>query len=236
MIKLFGSSAIVSRELPIDFKYEFTQTAKTNGWLAGDSTYKSAEDFVGDEESTEESTEDSTEEELVPNDSIWVAATVSERSSLIRSMGIKDMQAEGYAKTSGLTDVQLYSETQNEFVMIASMNPLYSAEDEPTLSVADVDKATVIEAIERLCGKMKSTTDGKTIVKTKIESNGTTTKKDNNCANAYNKIVLVIPEDEGLKALIEAAISEAETNGVTFEVIASYGKGANKVPGMSGGE
>ena len=52
--------------------------------------------------------------------------------------------------------------------------------------------------------------------------------KTHNCGGAKNKIVLVIPEDEGLKEKIEKVIADADTRGVTIEVVPSYGKGASK--------
>lgn len=208
--------------LPIDFEYEFRQTAITNGWLAGEATYKSEPEYIEDP----------------LNNSIWVTATVSERSRLIRSMGIDDLLEEGYQKTSGLTDVQLYNPTKNEFVMIASMNPLYSPADEETIEVEDINKDAVKESLERLCGKINSTTDGRDTVNTKIEENGNTTKKENSCINASNKIVLVIPEDDGLQELFQEIINEMDTKGVTFELITSYGSGKNKLTTESetGGE
>lgn len=39
---------------------------------------------------------------------------------------------------------------------------------------------------------------------------------------------MVIPEDEGLKEKIEKVIADADTRGVTIEVVPSYGKGASK--------
>lgn len=215
--------------LPIDFEYEFTQTAITNGWLCGDSSYKSAEDFVNSEESGNKNAEEIGE--LVANNSIWNTATVSERSSLIRNLAIKDLQAEGYEKTSGLTDVQLYNKAKNEFVMIASMNPLYSAPDAETLTVSDIDEAAVKEGIERLCGKIASTTDGRTEIKTKKQADGKTNTHD--CTKASKKIILVIPEDEGLVGEVQAIINGVNTRGVTIELVPDYGKGANKVPGTN---
>ena len=38
----------------------------------------------------------------------------------------------------------------------------------------------------------------------------------------------IIPEDEGLKEKIEKVIADADTRGVTIEVVPSYGKGASK--------
>lgn len=193
--------------LPIDFSFHFNQTAITNGWLAGEQSFQSATKYI-------------------ENNTLWTNATISERSSFIRHMVIEDMKQEGYEKTSGLTDVQLYNHEKNEFVMISSMNPLWSGDGQDTLTLKDLDDVALQNNIEMLCGKIKSTTDGVNKVTTKIEKDGTTTKSENDCSGATNKVILVIPEDEGLKDKIESIIANANTNGVTIEVVPSYGNGA----------
>lgn len=195
--------------LPLDFKFHFHQRAATHGWLCGEVSFKSVAQYSN-------------------TDSIWTNKTVQERVSDIRSKEIADMLLEGYQKTSGLTDVQLYNPETNEFVMISSMNPLYSPEGEPALSVSDLNADTLKASIETLCGKMNSTTDGLTTVKTKTETNGQTTKTDNDCSNASNTIVLVIPEDPGLQEAMEKIIAESNTNGVNIVLQPDYGNGANQ--------
>ena len=205
--------------LPIDFQFHFHHKAVTHGWLAGESTYKGSTKYI-------------------ENDTLWTKATVQERASLIRHMVIADMKKEGYKKTAGLTDVPLYSEDKNEFIMISSMNPLYSPGDEDPKTLEDLSPEALREAIERLCGKMKSTTDGLTEVEVKAEKDGQAKNEKKNCGGASNKIILVIPEDEGLKERIEEAIKEANTRGVTIEVVPSYGNGANATaaPQNQGGQ
>lgn len=208
--------------LPIDFSFHFSQSAVTHGWLTGETSHTTAEDYQADEEAEE--TEPGT---LKENDSIWVKATVSERTSMIRHMVIKDMGDLGYKKTSGLTDVQLYSPTDNEFVMISSMNPLWSAPEEPPKTVADLDDAILKESLQKLCAKAASTTEPVTKATVKNQTNGTTTKSEHDCTGATTKIVLVIPEDDGLKEKMESLLSEIETYGVTVELEPSFGKGAH---------
>lgn len=53
--------------------------------------------------------------------------------------------------------------------MISSMNPLYSSADEDVKTLDDLDSAALKESIERLCGKMTSTTDGLSSVDVKTE-------------------------------------------------------------------
>lgn len=204
--------------LLIDFKFHFNQTARTNGWMAGEVSFKTAEQYKD-------------------NNTLWTQSTVQERASLIRHLVIADKEDEGYEKTAGLTDVQLYNSSTNEFAMISSMNPLYSSSEEEPLTLDDLDDEALKLQIERLCAKMKSTTDGVDSITTKrTDKNGQVIKTDNNCAGATNRIILIIPEDSGLKEKIESIISEANTSGVTIEVNASFGTGVNKISDNDGGE
>jgi len=193
--------------LPIDFTFHFNQTAVTHGWLAGENSYRTIQDVL----------------ETVANENIWNYGTTHERSDLIRHQGIEEMKGEGYEKTKGLTDVPLYNSEKNEFMAIYSMNPLYSPEGEGTKTLNDINKNVIKEQIEYICGSIKSTTDGRKTIQTKDAANQ---KKEYDCTNASNKIILVIPEDEGLKEYIQAVIDEAECRGVTIELQTGYGKGA----------
>lgn len=194
--------------LNLKVKFHFNQSAVTHGWLAGESSYRSSSEFI-------------------QNNNVWTESTLHERSELIRHQGIADLKDEGYQQTQGLTDVQLYNPDTNEFVMISSMNPLYSAKGEDSLTLDDLDDDALREAIERLCGKMDSTTNGLDSVTTKQKgSDGSTTRETYDCSGASNKIVLVIPEDPGLKEKIEEIIASSNTRGVEIEIQTGYGNGA----------
>lgn len=196
--------------LPLDFTFHFNQTAKTNGWLAGDISYKGSSEYV-------------------ENDTLWIKATVGERVSLIRSMVMKNLEKEGYQRVSAMTNVHMYNPTENEFVTISSMNPLYSAPDEDPMTIEMINKEEIKNSIESLCGKMWSVTEGETKAITKVEQDGSKVKKEHNCTNAKTKVVLVIPEDSGLKEYMESVIAECNTRGVVIELVPSYGTGVNKV-------
>lgn len=197
--------------LPLDFTFHFNQTAVTHGWFSGESTFKSTEDYGVESK----------------NSTLWTDATVQERASLIRHMVIEDMQDEGYNKTCGLTDVQLYNAEKNEFVMISSMNPLWSGDGEDTKTLDDLSDVALQNYIETLCSKALSTTQNVDTITTKSTgSDGTTKKEEHDCSGASTKIVLVIPEDQGLKEKIEEIIAQSDTRGVTIEVEPSYGNGA----------
>ena len=95
-------------------------------------------------------------------------------------------------------------------------------------SVDDLSTEAIKMSIERLCGKMKSTTDGLKTVETKTTKDGVTTKTSNDCSGASNKVILVIPEDTGLKEKMEEIIKLSDTKGVSIELVQSYGNGASK--------
>lgn len=200
--------------LPIDFSFHFTQSAVTHGWLAGEDSYRSPKKLEDSKNDTK-------------NDTIWNNMTIAERSEFIRHQGIKNLETEGYEKTKKFTDVPLYNPTKDEFVAIFSMNPLYSKEGEDTLTLDDISETAIVTNIEQLCGKINSTTVGKKTVDTEIEkSDGGIEKKSYDCTNASNKIIIVVPEDPGLKEKIKSYVDKAKTSGVTVEIQASYGNGA----------
>ena len=196
--------------LPIDFSFHFRQSAVTHGWLAGEASYQTSTDYS-------------------ETQSIWTEMTVEERADLIRHMGIRDLQGEGYKKVSGFDNVQMYHPEKNEFVTISSMNPLWSAEGETPLTVDSLDDAVLQESIERLCAQMEGTTSSATQVTVKTEENGETKKTEHNCSGASNKIILVIPQDAGLQEKLQSILDNANTHGVTVELNSSYGNGASAV-------
>lgn len=190
--------------LPLDFSFTFNQTAVTHGWLSGSDSYRS-------------------NSVITENKTTWTELSVTERASLIRHEEIDKLLEEGYYKTKGLTDVQMYNEETNEFVMISSMNPLYSGDGEQTKSLDDIDEEAIQKSVELLCGKIKSTTvnvDNVTVQKGDKKENVT-------CSGASNKVIIVVPEDEGLKDKIQSIVDKANKNGVVVEVKVGYGNGAS---------
>ena len=194
--------------LPLDFSFHFEQTAITQGWLCGEVSFQSATDYT-------------------TNNNIWTESTVNERARLVRHLVIADMEAEGYQSVSGFTNIHMYNKDKNQFLMISSMNPLYSSEGESAKTLNDIDETAIKNSIELLCGKMKSSTDGETSVTTKTTADdGSTTKTTHDCTKASNKIILVIPEDAGLKKKLEDIIAKADTKEVEIELQPSFGNGA----------
>ncbi len=198
--------------LPIDFAFHFNQTAITHGWLNGEDSYRTTLEVIESEDT----------------DSIWVHGSISERSSLIRKQGIKELIDEGYDQVAmdSFSDIHAYSPSKNEFAAIHSSNPLYSAEGEATLTLDDINEDVEREKIEEWCSGAAETASSVDKVYTKKTENGTTTKTLNDCTDATVKVIIVIPEDEGLKEKYQAIVDSANTHGVTVELVTSYGNGA----------
>ncbi|MBQ9975816.1 MAG: hypothetical protein IJP16_04835 [Clostridia bacterium] len=197
--------------LPIDATFTFSQTAITHGWLAGENSYRTLKEVLGEES----------------NVNIWTKGTLSERTDLIRHQGVKELEKEGYSKVTGASyqDIQLYNATTNEFAAVHSMNPLYSAEGAPSLTLDDINESVIQSQIETLCSGISDTAASLTSVQVK-KSDGSKDPNAKPCANATSRIVLVIPQDEGLQEKIQTIIDKSNTQGVTVELVSNYGNGA----------
>ena len=207
--------------LPIPFEFHFTQTAVTKGWLQGDGTASG-------------STPQQKLENIVSTrgNSVWNAATGSEREKLIRSMGIDSLKDEGYYGVSGQTYIHAYDSSTNTFAMIRSYNPLASVD-----SVSKVDKAEIRKYLENVQGQMVSNTDNiHTIKIKKQDANGNLKTEEVNCSGTnVKKVIVVIPEDEGLQEIFTQVISEMGSS-VQFEIQPGYGKvfTTNETPATEG--
>ncbi len=212
--------------LPINFSFHFNQTAVTHGWLAGEESYRTTKQAL----------------EKTENNNIWTNATIKERADLIRHQGIMDYLDDGYVQVSGKSfqDVQVYNPNTNEFVVFNSMDPLYSAEGERALTLDDINDEVIKNQIEYLCAGIDDTVNRLDTIETKTTgANGDTIKETYNCSNASKKVVLTIPEDEGLSERIQAIIDSCNTRGVVVEIVTAYGNGARTTdvqPKEGGGE
>ena len=198
--------------LPIDFSFHFEQTAITHGWLAGDAS------FVSDKKKGEE---------YVANETLWTQATTKERTEYIRNLAFKDLKSQGYHPLAYPynTDGILYHPDNKEFVMPRSWNPLGGQEN---VKVDELNEKVMQDYIEELCGTINSNEFGSTVTIKKDKSDGSTEKKDVNCNGAKKKIIITIPEDEGLKEKIEKVIAKSDTDGVTIELVQNYENGAKQ--------
>jgi len=205
--------------LPIDFSFHFNQTAVTHGWLAGDVSFKKATEYVD-------------------NDTLWTASSTAEREELIRHLVIDEQLASSgtMEKATGLTDVQLYDSGENQFISIYGLNPIYVQDGHQPQDISQLTDNTLKEKIEQMCANQKSTTDGMTSIKTKKKNTtGGWNKQTHDCTGASDKIILVVPEDDGVKDRIESIVQQANTRGVQVEVVASFGKATPREEVQSSG-
>lgn len=193
--------------LPIDIEFTITQSAVTRGWLHGDksSAGASASDRISNLTSK--------------GDSLWNTATLDERVTLIRNMGIRQLKDEGYYGVSGQTYIQAYDPATNTFVLISSSNPLYGLD-----SMSDLSREDIKMNLERLAAQMNSATDNIQKIRIKKQdANGNSITEELECSGAKNKsVIVVIPEDEGLRAIFEEVAASLGSD-VAFEFQPSYG-------------
>lgn len=206
--------------LPIDFSFHFNQTAVTHGWLNGENSFRTVNENMV---------------ELADNKTLWTESlSARERRDFIRHQVIDDLSLEGYEQVTGskkgdsFQDIHVYNGTTNEFAVIHSMNPLYSPPGEKTVTLNDLNDTVIKNEIENMCAGVLGTSGSLSNIKTKSAgTNGDVTYAEYKCDNAKAKVVLVIPEDEGLKERFETIIADSNTMGVTVEVVLSYGNGAS---------
>lgn len=197
--------------LPIDIEFTITQSATTRGWLHGDKTSNSATDLV----------------ENLKNDpdvgtSVWNSQSVNERNKAIRTLELEKLKNQGYVGVSGETYVQAYEEATNTFALIAMCNPIYGVD-----STDKIDKKSVEDDIKRIAAQINSATDNRQTVTVKVkDANGNMTTKQIDCSKTdiNKKIVLIVPEDQGVKDYVQTVINELGYSGM-FSVEAGYGTG-----------
>ena len=195
--------------LPIDVEYSITQTAKTKAWLHGDGG------VVKDSTTRIEQIE-----KVADGSTIWNNCSVNERSQLIVSDKVAALKQDGYYAVSSETHIKAYDKTTNTAVLIGSSNPLYGIK-----SISEIDDAALREDIRRKANQIKSATDNKTYITIKKpDSKGNIVTEQVDCTKTELKatMILVVPEDEGLKAHIEKIIAEEGYAG-WFEVETGYG-------------
>lgn len=199
--------------LPLDFTFHFEQTAITQGWPAGEESFKEKAERP---------------QEYAENNTLWTQATPTERAEYIRNLAFKDLKAQGYEVLAYPynTDGILYSEEKKEFVMPRSWNP-FGTEDNMTVDA--LNENVMQSYIEHLCGTMNSNEFGSTVtVKRENKKDGSTTKKNVSCEDATKRIIITIPEDPGLEEKIKQVIAKSDTDGVEIELVKNYGNGAKQ--------
>ena len=197
--------------LPINIEFTITQSAVTRGWLHGDKTRNSAAQLV----------------EAMKNDpnvasSIWNSMSVNERNKTIRTLELEKLKSQGYDGVSSETYIQAYDQATNTFALIAMCNPIYGVD-----GVDKIDKQYVVDDIKRIAAQINSSTDNRQSITVKVkDAKGNMTTKQVDCSGSEinKKIVLIVPEDPGVKEYVQNIINECGYSGM-FSVEAAYGTG-----------
>ncbi len=195
--------------LPLDFTFTFEQVASTYGWSAGDISFRTIEDIENSPFNEDGS-------------AVWNQTSQTERNNIINSYITDELSAQGYSEVYGVDQLDLYNPDLNEIIKISSMDP-FSGAGGPT-SVDEIDETIIINSLKALASSMNASVDNLseiTINKPSQDSDYTT--YGNN--NVFKKVVIVIPEDEGLKEEIERIITEMGEQNVVFEVRSEFGNG-----------
>ena len=101
-------------------------------------------------------------------------------------------------------------------------NPIYGVD-----STDKIDKKSVEDDIKRIAAQINSATDNRQTVTVKVkDANGNMTTKQIDCSKTdiNKKIVLIVPEDQGVKDYVQTVINELGYSGM-FSVEAGYGTG-----------
>ena len=189
--------------LPIDIELHFTQTAVTTAWTQGDVDIPdSPKAIVGNR-----------------GESIWNSGSSSERERLIRNMGVTDLKSDGFYSVSGNNYIHGYCSDPQTLAVVRSYNPLQDYE-----SVDSINMVDLVERLTKISSQVESSTDNIHSVRIKKpDANGNLKTEEVNCdGEMILKVVLVIPEDPGLKAKFEEALKSVDTD-VEFEFLPGYG-------------
>lgn len=201
--------------LPVNIEFTITQSASTRGWLHGDASVYEAEEFVSTYEGEE---------------SVWNSNTMEERNRIIRDIELEALFETGYDKVSGETIIQAYDEISNTVAMVRGCNPIYGVDD-----YTKINKEFLVQDIKQQVAAIESATVAKQniIVKEK-DANGNWKKKEIDCSKTKinKKIILVIPQDEGVEALVKSVIEECGYSDL-YVVYSKHGTG-KKLPEKEG--
>ena len=200
--------------IPIDVELSITQSASTKGWLHGDHTQNSAAKIVSKSSYSS------------PDQSVWNSQTMDKRNQSIRSEELNKLKEQGYSGVSGETYLQAYNPETNTFAMVAISNQIYNSG-----SVDKIDRKAVEEDIKRQVAEINSATDNKKTVKVKnTAENGNITVEEVDLSSkgtVKQKIILVVPEDAGVKEYYEQVIKDLGYEEI-YEVHSDYGTGMKR--------
>lgn len=202
--------------LNVDIRFELTQQGKTKAWFKGDGS-------VLTKAGAQQAANTASEKVAEMADSLWAQATdYNELYDYVRHMGMADLNASGnYTLSGGNASNITYNPSSNRFTMLAPpLNPLYGGNE-----VSDVKQSDVQAIIEKYAATIHAQTDTSNVVDIKKpDAQGNVITDSVSVKNNKELVVIItIPEDPGLKEIVEKAIKDANTRGVKFEINQSYG-------------
>ncbi len=214
--------------IPVDIEYHFSQVAYTEGWHVDNSLYKDAKNSPGTQNGNAKENKDKDKDkdkETIENTEGFWGKGVHE---LIRSEAIKYYLGEGYDKTSGLSNAQLYNVKTNDLLYISTKNPFiipnHKEPPEYYDTVDDIPDSDIKDSLQGLIDSLNLTCTESSRVT--IE-NGAIIDFGNNHPNGH--LVVVIPEDPGLWEKYMAIIDQLDLKGVDLEIEQGYGLGAKTI-------
>lgn len=201
--------------LKVDIQFELTQEARTKAWFKGDGSKLKSDGSVAKAE---------TAAEKAAGSAIWTDMTPKDRNALVTTSLRSDSTLKNCGTVCGTGSDQVkpdfYDPTSNTFILQRTTNPLYGCN-----SLDDIDKDTIKNNVESWATIITSTTDTLSSVTVRTQNGYNESQKNTYRVSSPNKkVVVVIPQEEGLKELYEQIIKECNTRGVTFEVITYGGK------------
>lgn len=202
--------------LPIDSSFEFVQVAQTIAWMHGDGNKVSADN-------NNAGGSGNAGNNVTGNvGAVWSEGmTLDDRNTMIRRQALKELvDNEGYNTVSGETYIQAYNRSTNTFTQVVVSNALFKKN-----SVDEVDMVLLKQQLEKCASTMESTVSTRTDITIKKVINNRTEKEKINLDDKGEKkleVILVIPEDPGLKEKYEQVISGLGTN-VNFVIEQGYG-------------
>lgn len=200
--------------LPIKNTFTFRQTAITKGWLGGDAAAKS----VSLEECVKKQYKDN-------DDSLWLSMDVNTRASYIKN---RELAANsGYCKIKDKYDIDAYNPIKNDFLMIASANPLYTEKDATPKTAADITDEEIKKTFDRYCDKLNAQTSQIDKI-TYLDDRDHQKHTADNLKGCTKTLVIVVPDDEGVKEKYQAYAEKYNSDGVNIKIVSGYGNGARK--------
>lgn len=207
--------------LPIKSTFTFRQTAITKGWLGGDAT-----ESVSMEESLKKQYESN-------SDSLWLSMDVNDRAAYIKN---RELAANsGYCKIKDKYDIDAYNPVTKDFMMIASTNPLFTDKDAEPKTAKDITDDEIKATFDRYCDKLNAQTSQIDKI-TYLDKKSNQKQTDDDLKRCTKTLVIVVPDDEGVKERYQEYAEKYNSDGVKIEIVSGYGKGASKTEVKSASE